>query len=187
MLNDSFALPDNMRRLRLTSDYCFGIFDCGNADLNDFLFQDAKLHSKYLHYVTYILEAGDQIIAYYSIANDKIQVSEVDDFWESMDYMERNDFYSLFKDIRSFPAIKIGRLAVDKNYQDHNIGTMIIQSLVYSAVYSNKTGCQFLILDALNNLRTVNFYERNKFDYMTVRDVNSPTRQMYRCLLMDVL
>ena len=81
MLNDSFALPDNMRRLRLTSDYCFGIFDCGNADLNDFLFQDAKLHSKYLHYVTYILEAGDQIIAYYSIANDKIQVSEVDDFW----------------------------------------------------------------------------------------------------------
>lgn len=44
------------RIVRLTQDYTIKPFDCGNADLNDFLLNDAKHYASHLLAVTYLLE-----------------------------------------------------------------------------------------------------------------------------------
>lgn len=47
-------------------------FDCGDADLNDFLLNDAKLFAEKKIANTYILEDKGCIVAYYSLLNDKV-------------------------------------------------------------------------------------------------------------------
>lgn len=49
-------------------------FDCGDADLNDFLFSDASNYYNSMMALTYLLEdnEADKTVAYYSLLNDKI-------------------------------------------------------------------------------------------------------------------
>ena len=51
-------MTDNIRVVRLTHDYQFKSFDCGNQDLNDFLLSDSKPYLQKLLSVTYILETS---------------------------------------------------------------------------------------------------------------------------------
>ena len=71
-------MTDNIKVVRLTQDYQFKSFDCGNQDLNDFLLTDAKPYLKKLLSVTYILETDEDIVAYFSVSNDKISVPDSD-------------------------------------------------------------------------------------------------------------
>ena len=71
-------MTDNIRVVRLTQDYVFKSFDCGNQDLNSFLLSDSKAYAKRLLSVTYILETDEDIVAYFSVSNDKISVPDSD-------------------------------------------------------------------------------------------------------------
>jgi hypothetical protein len=52
-----------------------------------------------------------------------------------------------------------------------------------SFLSNNKTGCQFITVDALNNRDTLRFYEKNGFSFVTLTDYNKPSRQMYKNLI----
>ena len=69
----------------LNTDYEFKSFNCGNTDLNDFLFADSKIYLKYLRYTTTLLETENRIIAYYSLANDLLKISDRQDFADEME------------------------------------------------------------------------------------------------------
>lgn len=172
----------------LTKDYIFKSFDCGNTDLNDFLFNDSKVYLKHLRYTTTLLETDNQIIAYYSLANDLLSVSDRQDFEDEMVDSKSKidfDFWEKFLNQKMYPAAKIGRLAVDIAFQSQGIGKLLIQSLVRSFIKKNKTGCQFITVDAINDntQRTIKFYENNGFKLLTMNDVNKESRQMYKSLL----
>ena len=49
-----------MRLVRLTPDYEFGAFDCGDEDLNEFLIDDAKNFLSKRIANTFILEDEDE-------------------------------------------------------------------------------------------------------------------------------
>lgn len=179
---------ENIKLTPLTEEYVFKSFDCGNIDLNDFLFNDSKVYLKHLRYTTTLLETADQIVAYYSLANDLLTISDRQDFADEMeDCKDKIDFefWERFLNQKMYPAAKIGRLAVDTNFQSIGIGTFLIQSLVQSFITKNKTGCQFITVDAINDKaqRTIRFYERNGFKYLTLKDVGGESRQMYKSLL----
>jgi GNAT superfamily N-acetyltransferase len=174
--------------VKLVEDYTFKPFDCGNNDLNSFLFHDSKIYSKYLRYTTTILESEDKIIAYYSLANDLLTIRDMEDFRDEIDaninieisYWER--FYNHI----NYPAVKIGRLAVDKEFQSKGMGRLIIDSLANSFTNNNKTGCQFITVDAINDhnkQRTIKFYERNGFKFLTPGDIGEDSRVMYKPLI----
>lgn len=172
----------------LTKEYDFKSFDCGNADLNDFLMNDSKVYLKHLRYTTTLLETDTQIIAYYSLANDLLSISDRQDFAdEIVESKSKIDFdhWEKFLNQKMYPAAKIGRLAVDKRFQGQGIGKMLIQSLVQSFIKKNKTGCQFITVDAINDnsQRTIKFYINNGFKLLTMNDVNKESRQMYKSLL----
>lgn len=178
--------PEDLMLSRLTEDYILKPFDCGNRDLNDFLFEDSKTYLKHLRYTTSILETSDKTIAYFSLANDLLTISRKEDFLteirESMKNIQ-DTYLESFLYASTYPAVRIGRLAVDKSFQNKGIGTRLIKSIIFSFIRNNKTGCQFITVDALNNVCSLNFYEKNGFIPCTVNDVNKSSRQMYKSLI----
>ena len=83
-----------------------------------------------------------------------------------------------------FPAAKIGRFAVNAEFQRSEYGTQILHLIIMSFLTNNQTGCQFLTVDALNNAETIRFYEKNGFSFVTLSDYNKPSRQMYKNLII---
>ena len=66
-----------MKIIRLESDTVILPFDCGNDDLNGFLFDNAKTHCEELIATTFLIQDETNTIAYWSYLNDKIGVSDV--------------------------------------------------------------------------------------------------------------
>ena len=177
-----------VRVVKLTDSYTIKPFDCGVSDLNDFLFNDAKTHLRYLSSITYLVENKDKTIAYYSLLNDLLNIDphtdkefeqEISEIIENKDY----SFLLEMKAVSMFPAAKIGRFAVDMEFQRLGYGREILNSIVISFLTNNKTGCQFITVDALNNINTLNFYKKNGFAFVTLSDYNKASRQMYKNLV----
>ena len=63
--------------VRLTSDFVLSSFDCGDSDLNDFLFEDAKNFQEKRIANTFLLEDNGRIAAYFCVLNDKISRLEI--------------------------------------------------------------------------------------------------------------
>lgn len=99
-------------------------FDCGDPDLNEFLFEDAKKYLNSLLAVTYLLEdkSVDKTVAYYCLLNDKIEIDpDEKSKWNKINRKIPNS-----KRYRAYPAVKIGRLGVSKEYSHQHIGENLI-------------------------------------------------------------
>lgn len=167
------AFPAGSSLIRLTPDYQFKPFNCGDADLNDFLLNDSKSYAVKLLAVTYILETEAEIIAFFSLLNDKITVQDTDSGsqWKKL-FIRKTG-----KSFRSHPAMKIGRLGVSNNYKGQGIGTIILDYIKELFITNNRTGCRFITVDAYG--ASLGFYEKNGFNYLTKTDEGKDTRLMY--------
>jgi GNAT superfamily N-acetyltransferase len=169
------GFPDNSSIRRLTSDFTIKPFDCKDSDLNDFLFNDAKLYLESLLAVTSVLENETETIAFFSLFNDQIKREETDK-WNNISRTIPNE-----KRGSRYPAMKIGRLGVSKNYQGKDIGSDLLTYLKYLFITGNRTGCRFITVDAY--AKSVGFYDKNGFKLMTSEDEHDDTRAMYFDLL----
>jgi GNAT superfamily N-acetyltransferase len=151
-------------------------FDCGDDDLNDFILNVSPLYRKELLAVSYILEEKEtkKIVAYFSLANDRISISDFPDK-NTFNRFRRKRFVNE-KRLKSYPAVKICRLAVSNEFKGLTIGTMILDYIKSSFLdeEENKTGCRFLTVDAY--IAAVPFYEKNWFSILTDKDENMNTR-----------
>lgn len=163
------------RLVRLTKNHNILPFDCGDSDLNDFLLNDAILYSAQLLAVTYLLETDQETVAFFSMLNDKISIEDADSKTKWRKYFR--DIMPNGKRFKSYPAVKLGRLAVNNNFKGQGIGTVIIDYLKELFVNNNRTGCKYLTIDAYK--QSLFFYERNGFNYLTEQDKDSDTRLMY--------
>ena len=146
-----------MRIVRLTPDYQFGSFDCGESDLNEFLLMDAKEYASHLLAVTYIIESGDDIAAYFALSNDRISLLESD----KATWRRIKRAFPYRKHRSDYPAVKIGRLGVDCRYRGIKLGSSILDFVKKTFVTNNRTGCSFITVDALPS--AMGFYELNGF------------------------
>lgn len=150
-------------------------FDCGNEDLNEFLYEDAKLYTSELLAVTYILEDNreNKTVAYYSLLNDKIELDpEEKSVWNKINRKIPNS-----KRYHAYPAVKIGRLAVSKDYAHQNFGNNIITNIKIQFSIEGESGCRFITVDAYS--QAIPFYEKCGFKFLTKKDEGESTRAMY--------
>lgn len=164
-----------LKQRQLTTDTIIKPFKCTEDDLNGFLFEDAKHFQKELMAVTYLLENEDDNVtaAYFSLLADKITFNpEEKSTWNKLNRSIPNS-----KRRKSYPAVKIGRLAVNQTYAGEGIGTFIIDSIKYAFTSVKRLGCRFLTVDALTS--AVSFYEKNGFRFFTESDKNEETRLMF--------
>ena len=156
---------------RLSDDYAFKDFDCNDADLNDFLLNDAKLYQEQLLAVTYILESDDEIVGFFCVSNDRICQEDTTKWRKVKDLVPHR------KRRPSYPAVKIGRLAINRKYQKDGYGTKILNYIKFFFLENNKTGCRFLLVDAY--LQSVGFYTKNKFIELPNDKPNTDAKLMY--------
>ncbi len=175
MSPDEISVEFNIRKLAAGDEV--NDFDCGDEDLNEFIVKDAPLYAKSLLATTYVLQNRNtgKIIAYFSVANDRISIN---DFPSNTDFnrFRRHRFVNE-KRLRSYPAVKICRLGIDKSAQGHQIGTFLIDFIGTYFVTENKSGCRFLTVDAY--AEAIPFYMKNDFAFLSKEDENQRTRLMY--------
>ena len=162
---------------RLGEDDVVSCFDCGDDDLNDFIFGDALLYFKVRLATTYVLEDKNtqDTIGYFSLAHDRISLT---DFPTNSAYNRfRKQFFAQGKMFKSYPALKICRLATDQKYRGEGIGTMMVNMIVTSYKSDNKAGCRFITVDAYAN--ALPFYYKLGFVPLSKEDEDAPTRLLY--------
>lgn len=143
--------------VRLHQDLPIEHFDCGDDDLNAFLLSDSKLFLKRLLSVTYLLFDGEKLIGYFSLSNDKISLAET----SKASWRRVKKLFPHSKHRSDYPAIKLGRLAISKEYQHLSIGSAVIDLIKGMFVSNNRTGCAFITVDALTS--AIPFYIKNDF------------------------
>lgn len=152
-------------------------FNCGDDDLNDFILHEAKFYRKELLAVSYVLESdgSHKVCAYFSMANDRISLSDFENKTEFNRF--RKHRFVNEKRLRSYPAVKLCRLAVDMNLRGQAVGTYLLNFIKSFFVINNKTGCRFLTVDAYAG--AIPFYEKNGFVPLNDEDKDAPTRLLY--------
>ena len=165
--------PAGSSLIRLTAAHQIKPFDCGDADLNEFLLNDATSYLQKLLAVTYILENENETIAFFSLINDKITIGDVDSGNQWKKWFKK----TTGKDFSSHPAMKLGRLGVSNSFKGTGIGTIILDYIKELFVTNNRTGCRYITVDAYG--ASLSFYEKNGFRYLTTKDKDSDTRLMY--------
>ncbi|MHA4893295.1 hypothetical protein ACXZ1K_00985 [Pedobacter sp. PWIIR3] len=170
-------LTNEVSFFQLTTDTAIKPFNSVDKDLNAFLFNDAKNYQKRLLATTHIIEDRTKTLAYFSIFNDTLFADESK--FNSKSQARKfvlSQLPSQKRHIKSFPAVKIGRLAVCANEKGY--GRLVINWVIDYAINCNeKSACKFITVDAYSI--SLGFYEKMGFTYLSEKDVNNDTRQMY--------
>ncbi|MEO8146862.1 MAG: GNAT family N-acetyltransferase [Bacteroidia bacterium] len=124
--------------IRLTETHTIKLFDCGDNDLNDFLFNDSKNFQNNLLTVTYLIESEKETVAFYSLLNDKISIAETDSKSKWNKKIGKDIPFS--KRFKSYPAIKIARLGVSSNHKGKGYGNALLDYLKQLFITNNRTG-----------------------------------------------
>lgn len=153
-------------------------FDCGDADLNDFILKESALYRQALLAVSYIVESkkdSSVVSAYFSLANDRVSLT---DFTNKTEFNRfRKHRFVNEKRLKSYPAVKICRLGVSSSMKGMHLGSFLLNFIKSYFVVNNKTGCRFLTVDAYAD--AIPFYQKNGFVLLNDEDADADTRLLY--------
>lgn len=147
-------------------------FDCGDDDLNEFLLKDSFINIDNSLSKIYLCQYEGQVIAFFSLSADSIKINK-----------------KLEIAYRTYPAIKIGRLAVHKDFQRMHIGSILIDWIIGFGLELRKDiGIRFISVDAYNKEKTISFYNNNLFEALQPeKNKNKRNMPMYRDLCQKIL
>jgi len=125
-----------------------------------------------------LIKVENDIAAYFCLSNDGLTrttmlTAEEKSLWNKVGRKIPNS-----KRRKTYPAVKIGRLAVAQQYAGLGLGRRLLFSV--REMYINEphhAGCRFITVDAYRS--ALDFYEKNSFRYLTIKDKNEETRAMY--------
>ena len=170
-------MNENWQIRRLGPGDRVATFDCGDGDLNEFLINDAPLYYNVRLATTYVLEDGarGEALGYFSLAHDRISLT---DFPSNSAYNRfRKQYFAQGKMFKSYPALKICRLATSNQVRGLGIGTMLLDTIANSYRGDNKAGCRFLTVDAYAD--AIPFYIKYGFAPLSKADEGADTRLLY--------
>jgi len=185
--------------LKLTQELATLPFSCGDADLEDFFHSQAIAFSQEKLGQTYCIIDNNgevaELVAFFTVSNDSIKTSFIPK--KAVNKIERK--ISGRKHLHTYPAVLIGRLGVNQKYQGKKyfIGQQIINYIkIWFTEDDNKTGCRFLVVDAYNKKKVLEFYERNGFKFLYADEetermeqhISDEAEQIYtRHMFLDLL
>ena len=150
-------------------------FKCSlNKDIEDFLHNKAITFEKKLRARTYLLveKENKKIAGYFSIAINVLYAKEID----KNTLLRIGDLLTL-KDI---PCLLIGQIAKADDYKDIKLGDLLMEFAIEKLELTNKiVGGRFILLDAINNEKIINFYK--KFGFLKIEnDLEKESIKMIR-------
>ena len=142
-----------MQVLPLTGNHEREGFDCGRQELNDWLRQVARQHQDKGLSKTFVAtaeEMPDRICGYYALTLAELENRHLPKLWRK-------------KLPRRIPGVRLGRLAVDRQYQGKGLGKLLLVDALGRArrIYQEAGGIG-LFVDAIDEQAAV-YYQRFGF------------------------
>jgi ribosomal protein S18 acetylase RimI-like enzyme len=157
---------DNLIFRAISSEDDIVKFQSADDDLNDFLKEDALNNQISMLSVTWLVYSNEVLFSYFSLANDSIRKKLIHPGDGESDY-----------EYSHYPALKIARLAVHKEYEGQGIGTaMLVESVSIAFTIAKYAGCRIVTVDAKRE--AASFYEKYGFKKANT-DKDTDTISMY--------
>ena len=135
-------------------------FDCGDDDLNEFLLKDSFDNIKNKLSIIYLCYYQKELVGFFTLSADSKKVNN-----------------KLKINYRTYPAVKIGRFAVEINQENKGIGTGLIDIIKYALIDNPQSGCRFITVDAYND--AIPFYTKNGFVMVNSFQKDRRTQPMF--------
>jgi GNAT superfamily N-acetyltransferase len=139
-------------------------FDCGDDDLNDFFNHDAIKYQQQFLCQTYFFrhkETG-KIVCSFSLSAESIKTY-------LLPGSRRKKIKELIpheKNLKSYPAILIGRLGVSGGFEGQGIGTQLMEFIKWFCLDQHRNLFRFILVDAYNNPAVLKYYQKNDFNFV---------------------
>lgn len=144
-----------MQVLPLTGNHDRQGFDCDRQELNDWLRQVARQHQDKGLSKTFVAireEAPTRICGYYALTLAELENQHLPEAWRK-------------KLPRRIPGVRLGRLAVDRQYQGKGLGELLlIDALTRAQRIYTEAGGIGLFVDALD-AQAAGYYRRFRFQH----------------------
>jgi len=138
-------------------------FTCDHKDLDDFFLNDAHDYSEQLLGKSYCFcldEDPSIVVCAFTLSNDSIKVNSIPGSRKKV--LAR--FIPQTKRFRSYPAVLIGRLGINKDFKRQGIGCELMNFIKgWFIDENNKTGCRFVVVDSYNEKASRGYYQKNGF------------------------
>lgn len=152
-------------------------FDCEDGEINEFLIEDSKKFQIEKITNTYLFKENDSIAAFFSISNDCLNdLGYENSIWNKL---HRKIKLPNEKRIRQYPAVKIARLGIDRNYKGNGLSHQLLDFIKGWTFTEHKPACRLLILDAYNQSIQLSTYQKNDFIFLLESDIEKKHRFMY--------
>ena len=164
-------------------------FDCGDEqpdlDLRDFLLREAWPFQRERIASTFLVsDQTGAIVAYFNLLNDSLNfrrlvrsLQEEGRATTFVNHLLRKIHNS--KRNLTFPAVKIGRLAVSIAAQRQGIGRIMVQEIFGRFFQQASPAVRFITVDAINRENTLRFYEKLGFRFLIQSEARMETLPMY--------
>jgi GNAT superfamily N-acetyltransferase len=134
----------------LTNQHNVDNFDCGEDTLNEWLKKRALKNEDRGGSRTYVICQNNVVIGYYALAAGSVVHQKVPSA------ITRNM-------PEPIPIVILGRLAVDKNYQNQKLGSSMLRDAILRIVQAEKIlGIKAIMVEALSD-EAVTFYKKYGF------------------------
>ena len=130
-------------------------FGCGNPELDRYFHTQISQDVKRQLATAFIAwhSTSETISGYYTLSAATVPFSDLDEEWR-----KRLPHYP------NMPAVLVGRLAVDRPFQGHGLGPMLLADAAARTIQSD-IGAHFIVVDAINEVAG-RFYHHLGFRYI---------------------
>lgn len=144
-------------------------FTCKDEDITEFFTQDYADYAYQLLGKSYCFVKLDtsEIVCAFTVANSSVKV-------DSLPSNLRNKLNRKIPNAKrrpQYPAVLVGQLAVSDLFSGHHVGDELLDFIKSWFIDPlNKTGCRYVIVDAVNHPKVFEYYQRNGFKFLFSSD-----------------
>lgn len=144
-------------------------FTCKDEDITEFFTQNHADYAYQLLGKSYCFVKPDtsEIVCAFTVANSSVKV-------DSLPSNLRNKLNRKIPNAKrrpQYPAVLVGQLAVSDLFSGHHVGDELLDFIKSWFIDPlNKTGCRYVIVDAVNHPKVFEYYQRNGFKFLFSSD-----------------
>lgn len=146
-----FPYQDELQIFPLTERYKLVSFNSKSEELNDFLINNALKDQQNMMSTTYLCYWKETLVGFTTLLTDTIEVKVIPE----IDGVAGCPY-------KKYPAIKIGRFAVDRKFERNGIGSFLLKAAIGRAIaLSKEIGCRYITVDSKHD--SIVFYKKHEF------------------------
>ena len=129
----------------------------------------------------FVTREDQKIVAAFSVANSSVRVDDIPK--SKRNKLNRKIPFS--KQRSQYPAVLVAQLAVFDEFAGKGVGREVLDLIkAWFIDPLNKTGCRYMIVDAVNTPKVLEFYRNNGFDFIFSSD-EEEMRYMSKSVKVD--